>query len=58
MDNNPSFKNSFKAYLLKLVDDSLSTEEKEKRKGKSRNEKQDLATGILKYLRIANAAEE
>lgn len=51
-------KASFKAYLLKLVDDSLSEEEKKKREGKQRDEKQDLAVGLLKYLRLANAAEE
>ena len=51
-------KASFKAYLFKLVDDALSEEEKKKRKGKKRDEKLDLASGLLKYLRIANAVEE
>lgn len=45
---------SFKAYLLKLVDDDLTDKEKKERKGKkTRDEKKDLALGLLKYLRIA-----
>ena len=50
---------SFKAYLFKLVDDSLPEEEKKKRKGKkTRDEKKDLAAGLMKYLRMATAKEE
>lgn len=45
---------SFKDYLTKLVDDSMSGDDKKKKKKK----KLDLPLGILKYLRLANAAEE
>ena len=48
--------NSFKAYLLKLVDDSLPEDEK-KKKAKKKNRDADLPTGILKYIQISNAGD-
>lgn len=48
--------NTFKDYLLKLVDDALPEEEKKKKKGKK--DDKDLPTGILKYLQLANAAQK
>lgn len=48
--------NSFKDYLLKLVDDALPEEEKKKKKGK-KDRTEDLPTGILKYIRLSNAGD-
>lgn len=50
--------NTFKDYLLKLVDDSLPEDKKKKNKKKSKEERDaDLPTGILKYLQISNAGD-
>lgn len=50
--------NSFKDYLLKLVDDSLPEEEKQKKKKKKAEDRdEDLPTGILKYLQISNTGD-
>lgn len=51
--------NTFKDYLLKLVDDALPDNKKKKKKGKDKDDNSvdvDLIPlGILKYLQLANA---
>lgn len=48
-------KHSFKAYLLKLLDDSLPDEEKQ-RKGK-KNRDAELPLALTKYIRLSNAGD-
>lgn len=56
------YNSSFKKYLLDLIDGSHDEEyevdgtKKKKKKNKSKNRDAELPLGILKYLRIANAA--
>lgn len=52
----PKYSDSFKEYLLKLVDEALPEDEKKKNKVK-KDRDAELPTGILKYLQIANAGE-